>query len=107
MSTQHTPGPWRWSGPDYEREHNPPEECASYGLTGSGDGDVLSGCGNCGNIFYNEANGRLIAAAPDLLVALKECSFRLATLVAASGDFSDVNAKALDTATAALKKADG
>ena len=41
-----------------------------------------------------------------LVEALKECSFRLAALVAASGDFSDVNAKALDAATAALAKAE-
>lgn len=53
------------------------------------------------------ANARLIAAAPDLLAALKECSFRLATLIAASGDFTDVNAKALDTANVVLAQAEG
>lgn len=41
-----------------------------------------------------------------LVEALKECSFRLATLVAASGDFSDINASALDKAQAALALAE-
>lgn len=42
-----------------------------------------------------------------LVGALAECSSRLAALVAASGDFSDVNAKALDQAQAALVAAQG
>ena len=42
----------------------------------------------------------------ELLSALKECSFRLATLVAATGDFTDVNARALDAAGAAIDKAE-
>lgn len=43
----------------------------------------------------------------ELRAALKECSFRLAQIVAAVGDFSDANAKVLDTAQAALAKAEG
>jgi phosphoglycolate phosphatase-like HAD superfamily hydrolase len=54
-----------------------------------------------------EADASLIAAAPDLLAALKETSFRLAALVAASGDFSDINAKALDAASIVIAKAEG
>jgi hypothetical protein len=69
--TKFTPGPWVWSGPDYGYEHEPPESCASYGLNGPNEDDVLSGCGDCSNIFYNEADGRLIAAAPDLYEALE------------------------------------
>ena len=38
-----------------------------------------------------------------LVAALKECSFRLAALVAASGDCSEANGRALDAAIAALK----
>jgi len=38
-----------------------------------------------------------------LIAALKECSFRLAALVAASGDCSEANGRALDAAIAALK----
>lgn len=54
-----------------------------------------------------EANARLIAAAPDLLAALQECALRLGALVLASGDFSDVNANAIDQAHAAIQKAEG
>lgn len=58
-----------------------------------------------------EARARYLAHAcnlyPEAIAALKECSFRLAALVTASGDFSDANAKALDAATAALQKAEG
>lgn len=43
----------------------------------------------------------------DLLAALKECSFRLAALATASGDFSEANAKALDLALSALEKSEG
>lgn len=47
------------------------------------------------------------ATARELYEALKECSFRLATVVAAHADFSDANAKALDQAWNALQKAHG
>ncbi len=53
------------------------------------------------------ADAHLIAAAPELLEALKECSFRLATMIAAHKDFSDANARCLDAATAAIAKAEG
>lgn len=66
-----TPGPWRWEEPDYEKEHRPPDHCASWGLTGPSR-EVLGGCDNCGNIIYSEADGHLIAAAPDLYAALDD-----------------------------------
>jgi hypothetical protein len=53
------------------------------------------------------SNASLIAAAPDLLAALKECAWRLGALALASGDFSEVNAKAIDLANAAITKAEG
>jgi hypothetical protein len=43
----------------------------------------------------------------ELLETLEECSFRLAALVAASGDFSDANAKALDKSQAVIANARG
>jgi hypothetical protein len=54
MTTQHTPGPWKYlrtSGFDYGS--------TAYWIPGI-----------CGNV-KDEANARLIAAAPDLLEALK------------------------------------
>lgn len=63
LAERATPGEWKWGDPDYDKEHNPPDSCASAWLDG-GDGEsVLSGCGNCGNIFYRESDGECIAAA--------------------------------------------
>jgi len=59
------------------------------------------------NTVHDERDTRIRDAAPALYAALKECSFALAKLVAAVGAFTDENAKALDAATAALKKAEG
>lgn len=44
---------------------------------------------------------------PILLAALETCAFRLAVLVAALGEFHDVDANALDQAVAAIAKAKG
>lgn len=54
-----------------------------------------------------EALARKLAASLDLLGALKPCSFQLATLCAAHGEFGDAAARALDAAQAALAKAEG
>lgn len=62
MESKHTPGPWT-----YDEDHNiesPTGRVVSVGWTGyageSGSGEI-----------YEEADARLIAAAPDLLEALK------------------------------------
>ena len=47
------------------------------------------------------------AIETELLAALKACAFRLGVVIAAAGDFSDVNARALDAASAAIQKAEG
>ena len=65
MSTKHTPGPWIW-----EDEHR--------GLFGAGpDNTVLDYASYEGMCLHwnnrRDANARLIAAAPDLLDALKDC----------------------------------
>lgn len=49
---------------------------------------------------------RLQAVNGELLAALHETAFRLAALVAASGDFSDIHAKALDAASVAIQHAE-
>lgn len=89
--TKHTPGPWNYSGPcemtgRYSIYHNGPlAYCADTTVT-PGDG---------------EANARLIATAPDLLVALRE-------LVADNmGHPKGVTVPQLDKARAAIAKATG
>ena len=62
MNTQHTPGPWNYSGPceitgRYSIFHNGPLAYCADTTAKPGDG---------------EANARLIAAAPDLLAVLQE-----------------------------------
>lgn len=42
----------------------------------------------------------------DLVAALKACAFQLGVLVAATHSFTDVNARVLDAAQAALAKAE-
>ena len=60
MNTKHTPGPWRWD---------------SYGaLIGPNMEDVLYAQemqNTAGLVVDNEANARLIAAAPELLESLE------------------------------------
>ena len=87
--SKHTPGPWRWVGgteysDDYSEWHRPTIDIATYQspgyynnptLVGAGDEQVV-GCDEY-NILMGStaderaANGRLIAAAPDLLEALQ------------------------------------
>lgn len=91
MNTQHTPGPWNYSGPceitgRYSIFHNGPLAYCADTTAKPGDG---------------EANARLIAAAPDLLAALQN--------VAACFDANDPDsmANAMADARAAIAKATG
>lgn len=98
-----TPGPWRLA----EGATNA-NEADAWGCIDDKDGyHIATIWADTDQLEASaESTARLIAAAPDLYAALKECSFRLAALVAASGDFSDINAKALDQATVAIAKAE-
>ncbi len=94
-------------------------DCAWRGQRVYREDDVgmFGNCPKCGGILQQtttqkrQAEGRAGVPMSDLeaelLAALKECAFRLATLIAASGDFSDVNAHALDAASTAIAKAEG
>jgi hypothetical protein len=69
--SEHTPGPWRFSqdGDEPYWHVDLPGPCG-----------VRHGCGNA-MVYTTEADARLIAAAPELLDALKEvadgCKYRL------------------------------
>lgn len=82
----HTPGPWRY-------EINP--DCTEFRVRAQ-EGDVLGGCGCCGSPWCGEEDARLIAAAPELLEALKGV-LRVA----------DRKTDEFDAARAAINKATG
>lgn len=74
MSAQHTPGPWEMTKLDTE-PHKPDAYVLGRSLLyhWTGIGDVrLSGCEPGSE--ENAANARLIAAAPELLAALKRAN---------------------------------
>lgn len=58
---KHTPGPWHWDDTVWGYD---PEQQAPWLVDGNDD-RILSGTIEC-----NEANARLIAAAPELLLSL-------------------------------------
>ena len=64
MNTAHTPGPWNWDGNvcDYDATQEAP-----WLVHADKYPPILGGQIRC----VNEADARLIAAAPDLLAALK------------------------------------
>ena len=89
MTTKHTPGPWKV----YEDSHSDayevmPDQCDV--------GDTIAVYGRT-----RKANARLIAAAPDLLRALK-----VLTLEAGAGLIGDADPKALAQAREAIAKAE-
>ena len=68
MNTQHTPGHWVW-GPNARRYADPNlPECQRVMNVHLGKTTALC---------WDERDARLIAAAPDLLVALQACLHRL------------------------------
>ena len=59
MNAQHTPGPWSWSFESIDQE---------WAIVMSKGGNIVA---NVNLDTRQEANARLIAAAPDMLAALK------------------------------------
>jgi len=110
MNAQHTPGPWQ-IGPEFL------ERCGAFKLHGrpiSGGGKAIARVwsGSDRRLFEqpdDEANARLIAAAPDLLSALRglleECD-RHGAFEHVGFEFPTVK-PAFDAARAALAKAEG
>jgi hypothetical protein len=73
MTTQHTPGPWIGAGPSF----GDPLPRYTTSIVTEWEHEDEGYIGICELPFHhhddeNEANARLIAAAPDLLEALKE-----------------------------------
>lgn len=89
-ASRHTPGPWVVIFP-----HINTCDCAS--ICEVYDGDRLDGCDS------NEANARLIAAAPDLLTALEQ----VLPLVAQYVKLTTKGAPSYIVARAAIAKATG
>jgi hypothetical protein len=95
MNTKHTPGPWEAFGP---------VKFTVYGGDPKVRIAVIDYCTGAPTDEH-DANGRLIAAAPDLLAAL-----RLAqeAMRAPLDDWKgEIERKALDAARAAIAKAEG
>lgn len=101
MSAQHTPGPWI---------------ACEYGGYGDYDGKCRVVLGEGGDIRTavvlgfdtpeNEANARLIAAAPDLLEALRYCRNSLKAVIDGEGGIG-LHAPEIIEADAAIAKATG
>lgn len=115
---KHTTGPWKpcrshemFDGPMYDIE---PDEAADYDakpyvrIVAAGDEYVAA----AHDLFeFNPANAHLIAAAPDLLAALRECELQLREYVEyhhrTQGGCSVDIESAWESARAAIAKAEG
>lgn len=96
----HTPGPWKW-GKGVEDD---PTRCfVTQGIPGRAEfliAEIQNGApGDC--LETEVANAHLIAAAPDLLAALKDLVESL------NNDLDDKQAAAWDAGRAAIAKAEG
>jgi hypothetical protein len=89
--SNHTPGPWIYSGINNEGK-------ISSTMFSRENGELV------GTITTAEANARLIAAAPDLLEALE---FLLADWIAINGDRITGSRVPAEKAIAAIRKAKG
>ena len=97
MRTPYTPAPWKMEIYLNEKDMKLPPH-----IVGLGDNHQVADC--CGADDTDMANGRLIAAAPELLQACE------AAIVALAENFSgrapsDANLKAVDLCRAAREKA--
>jgi hypothetical protein len=67
MSAKHTPGPWQW----YWRYEQGEANCGVFWEQHEGMAHSVARCPRYQKKAQWEADGRLIAAAPDLLAALR------------------------------------
>lgn len=73
-----TPGPWRAEGPDHFGDHNILHPADSLAVAA-----VVSNMRPAGEVA---ANARLVAAAPTMLAALRDCQRLLADLARPNGE---------------------
>ena len=99
----HTPGPWRVCQMEVTNRGK------MWGINGDEGTSGLSGDARLAEVFSIEANAKLVAAAPELLAALKECVPWLESMPLATGDqlLRDKAARDLYNAQAAIAKAEG
>jgi hypothetical protein len=95
--SKHTPGPWAWSDDDFDDSLKGPggQDVLSAGVTATDDPYVRVGL----------VDANLIAAAPELLDALKACAAQMEDTVYM--DESDPFLDAWKQAHAAIAKAEG
>lgn len=99
MTTSHTPGPWtfsRWDEHGYTRFYIAQQEGAPYTPDYSDVASMVSETVSGERVAVQEANARLIAAAPELLEALR-----------AVVSVADRKTDEFDLAHAAIAKATG
>ncbi|MBC3943330.1 hypothetical protein [Sphingomonas albertensis] len=115
VTAKHTPGPWTiipavpYDGDDDELVGAFNEPAGIEGADGS-PVCVFGTCEGSGTLFENEADYRLIAAAPDLLAALTSALPAVATLWTTAGydgdaEFEGTLKSILDAIDAAIAKA--
>lgn len=97
MSTQHTPGPWKWHTPATTSARHP-----AYVTSGN---RYIAALYHTDNQGETHPNARLIAAAPELLDALKLCEGNISSLLAST--HPKVYGEWLAVVSAAIAKATG
>ena len=105
MSAAHTPGPWVWDDRSLRPVVRDPDTCNVHSILDAEGGYGFIGGDNKACMAELEADYRLIAAAPDLLMALKLAFQHL------NGGGDSLNAlehaAAFRAARAAIAKAEG
>jgi hypothetical protein len=96
MSTQHTPGPWKFGSK---------ADSKFYKRNISGADGYHVAAVSSRNEHEVDANARLIAAAPDLLEALELCQSNISSLLASA--HPKVYGEWLTVVSAAIAKATG
>ena len=97
MTDAHTPGPWA-----ARRMHT-----GGFDIMDPRNRDVVTVYGGGVETESREANARLIAAAPDLLEALRQTTAQISVWRSINGDMVGALADLENNARAAIRKATG